>query len=122
MQIWPFQRRKCHFRVLHLQSLNQKYNKHVTLLLHINFLDAHWTHCGDKVVTNNLLKSYFSFLQQLNNAAYNTQLILLLREYSVVKDPWDILLSFRFSSCFSKHFAKFFKGSISLLRANFLSH
>ena len=61
MLIWPFQLKKCHFRGSHLQSLNQKDTKHVTLLLQINFLDAHWSHCGDKVVTNNLFKSYFSF-------------------------------------------------------------
>ena len=37
------------------------------------------------------------------------------RENSVVKGLGDILLKFGFSSCFGKHFAKYFKGYQQLI-------
>ena len=34
------QTKQVHFRRLYLQSLNQRYKKHLTFLSHINFLEA----------------------------------------------------------------------------------
>ena len=60
MPIWPFQPKKVYFRRLYLQILNQSYKEHVTFLLQINFLEAHRTHYGDRLVGNGLFNSHFS--------------------------------------------------------------
>ena len=60
MPIWRFQPKKAYFRKLYLQMLNQSYKKHVTSLSQINFLEAHQTQCGDRLVANGLFNSHFS--------------------------------------------------------------
>ena len=58
--ILPFQQKKLCFRRLCLQSLNQRYKEYVTFLSHINFLEAHRTHCRNRLMVNYLFISYFS--------------------------------------------------------------
>ena len=52
--------KKVHFR-LYLQTLNQNDQEHVTFLSQINYLEAHCTHCGDKLLAFFLIR----FLQFL---------------------------------------------------------
>ena len=40
---------------------NQKYKTHLLFLVQINFLEAHWTHCKDRLVPNNLFNSYLPY-------------------------------------------------------------
>ena len=59
---------------------------------------------------------FLSFYHQHSvSTAYSTLSILLLGENSFVKGLGGILLKFRFSSCFRKHFTKFFKGYHQLI-------
>ena len=99
--------------------------KYITFPLQINFLEAHyWTYSRNSFVTTDLFNCYFSiqiftiwllFLLQSVSTANNTLSILVLGENSVLAGFGNILLKFRFSSCFRKHFTKFFKGYHQLI-------
>ena len=59
------------------------------------------------------------FLQHSVNTVYITLSILLLGENSVFKGLEHIIPKLRLNSCFSKHFAKCLKDTISSLWAIF---
>ena len=105
-------------------SLDKVHKKHVNFLSQMSFFKAHWTHCRNRLVTNDSVwfrngcspAAYFqntfsvaTFLFRLFpfvDCFYSTLSILLFGENSSVKG----LLKFSFRSCFRKQFPNFFRG------------
>ena len=72
--------------------------RNVTFVSQINFLKAHCIYCRNRLAANYLFKSYFYL--DFNH------LIIVFTANSFVTGLWDILLKFRFGSCFRKHFQR----------------
>ena len=104
--IWLFQHEELYFRRLDLQSLNLRYKKHNTSLTQINILEAYWwlLICFPAIFL-------FRFLP-FGDCFYSTLPIPSIGENRFSR---YILLKFKFSSCFRKHFAKIPLGYYRLL-------
>ena len=99
--------------MMYLQSFNQRYQKHVTFLPKINFLEIHWSHCRNKLVASHLFNSYVSvrFLP-LGDCFYSNLSMLLTALCQCCFQEKIVLLQVQDTCCLSLRFAHVL-GSVS---------